>query len=46
MGQGDRVVNGADAGRGSRQGPAEDARPTDLGDEEDQTETDRPDKSE
>jgi hypothetical protein len=46
MGQGDRVVNGADAGRGSRQGSAEDSRPANLRDEENQAETDSPDKAE
>lgn len=46
MGQGDRVVNGANAGRGAGQGSAEDSWPADLRDEEDQAETDSPDKTE
>jgi hypothetical protein len=46
MGQGDRVVNCADAGRNSRQRSADDSRPTDLRNEENQAETDGPDKTE
>jgi len=46
MGQGDRVVNGANAGRGAGQRPTDNPRPADLRDEEDQAEANGTDQAE
>ena len=46
MGQGGRVVNGANAGRGAGQRPTENPRPADLRDEEDQAEANGTDQAE